>query len=63
MIRGNIPIPGKHPKSRRNRDDKPKPIALDITTIIECVKSPQEIKRQRRIQRLRELTGAFRVCR
>jgi hypothetical protein len=54
MIRGNIAIPGKDPKSWRSRGRKRKPAAQNIPTIIERVKSPQEIARDTRIRRLRE---------
>jgi hypothetical protein len=54
MIRGRIAIPGKDPtcgaKGRKRKH------APDIPTIIEGVKSPQEIAREKRIRRLRELT-------
>jgi hypothetical protein len=56
MIRGNIAIPDKDPKTWRSRGRKRKPAAQDIPTIIEGVKSPAEIKRDKRIRRLRELT-------
>jgi hypothetical protein len=55
MIRGNIAIPDRDPKTWRSRGRKRKP-ALAVPTIIEGVKSPAEIKRDKRIRRLRELT-------
>ena len=55
MIRGNIAIPNKDPKSWRSRGRKRRP-QPDIPTIIEGVKSPAEIKRDKRIRRLREPT-------
>jgi hypothetical protein len=54
MIRGNLAIPDKDPKSWRSRGCKP---AQDIPTIIDGVKSPQQIARDKRIKRLREMTG------
>jgi hypothetical protein len=44
MIRGNIAIPDKDPKSWRSRGRKLKPLraVLTIIAIIEGVKSPQE---------------------
>jgi hypothetical protein len=53
MIRGNIAIPDKDPETWRSRGRKRKP-ALAVPTIIEGVKSPAEIKRDKRIRRLRE---------
>jgi hypothetical protein len=51
MIKGNIAIPDKDPKSWRSRGRKRKP-PLAVPTIIEGVKSPQEIKREKRRRRL-----------
>jgi len=56
MIRGRIAIPDKDPKTWRSRSRKRKPAQSAVPTIIEGVKSPQEIARDRRIRRLRELT-------
>jgi hypothetical protein len=53
MIRGNIAIPDRDPKTWRSRGRKRRP-QPDIPTIIEGVKSPAEIKRDKRIRRLRE---------
>jgi hypothetical protein len=55
MIKGNIAIPDKDPKSWRSRGRKRK-LAQDIPTIIQGVKSPAELKREKRIRRLREQT-------
>jgi hypothetical protein len=52
---GNIAIPDRDPKSWRAKGRKRKP-AQAVPTIIEGVKSPAEIKRDKRIKRLRELT-------
>jgi len=55
MIRGNIAIPG--PKSLKRSRPKPRrELPADMPVIFENVKSPGEIKRDRRIRRLRELT-------
>jgi len=43
MVRGNIAIPDKDPKSWRSRGRKRRP-ARAVPTIIEGVKSPAEIK-------------------
>jgi hypothetical protein len=48
MMKGNIAIPGKNPKSWRSRGRKRKPSSPDVPTIIEGVKSPQEIAREKR---------------
>jgi hypothetical protein len=47
MIRGRIAIPDKDPKTWRSRGRKRKP-SRDIPTIIENVRSPQEIAREKR---------------
>jgi hypothetical protein len=52
----NIAIPDKDPNSWRNRGWKWKQ-PQDMPTIIEGVKSPQQIARDKRIRRLRELTA------
>jgi hypothetical protein len=57
MIKGNIAIPDKDPKTWRAKGRKRK-LALAVPTIIEGVKSPAEVKRDKHIRRLRELTGA-----
>ena len=57
-MKGRIAIPDNDPKawrSRGRREWKPMQAVLTIIAIIEGVKSPQEIKRDRRIRRLREL--------
>jgi hypothetical protein len=55
MLRGNIAILSakllKRSPPKRKRD-----LPADIPTISEGVKSPAEIKRDKRIRRLRELT-------
>ena len=51
MIRGNIAIPGKDPGSWRSRGRKRKS-ALAVPTIIEGVKSPQEIAKAKRTAKL-----------
>ncbi len=57
MMKGNIAISNVDPKTWRSRGRKRKSAAaLAVPTIIEGVKSPQEIKREKRIRRLRELT-------
>lgn len=55
MIRGNIAIPDKDPKTWRSRGRRRKP-SVPVPTIIEGVKSPEQIKRDQRIKRLRALT-------
>ncbi len=52
MIRGNIAIPDKDPKSWRGKRRKPKP-AVDGPTIIDGIRSPQEIAKAKRIAKLR----------
>jgi hypothetical protein len=52
MIRGNIAIPSVDPKtwrSKARRKCRPQP---DVPTIIEGVKSPQEIDRKKRGKRI-----------
>jgi hypothetical protein len=58
MMEGRIAITDKDPKAWRSRGRKRKPMqaVLTMIAIIEGVKSPQEIKQDRRIRRLRELT-------
>jgi hypothetical protein len=51
MIKSNIGIPGKDPRSWRGKRRKPKP-AQAVPTIIEGVRSPQEIARERRRRRI-----------
>jgi hypothetical protein len=53
MIRGNIAVPDKDPQSWRARSLKRKPATPDVPTIIEGVKSPQEIAKAKRIAKLR----------
>jgi hypothetical protein len=48
---GKIAVPDKDPKTWRGRGRKRKP-AQDVPTIIEGVKSPAEIKREKRRRRL-----------
>jgi hypothetical protein len=51
VIRGNIAIPS--PKSlRRSRPKRKRELPADLPTIIEGVKSPREIDREKRRQRL-----------
>ena len=51
MICGRIAIPDKDPKSWRAKGRKRKP-AQAVPTIIENVRSPQEIAREKRRRRI-----------
>jgi hypothetical protein len=51
MIRGRIAIPDKDPKTWRAKARKRKH-TVAVPTIIEGVRSPQEIKREKRRKRL-----------
>ena len=57
MIRGNIAIPSAKSLTRSRPKRRRRELPADMPVIFENVKSPAEIKRDRRIQRLRELTG------
>ena len=50
MVKGNTAIPKKGPKSwrRRGRERKPMQAVLTIIAIIEGIKSPVEIAREKR---------------
>jgi hypothetical protein len=51
LIRGRIAIPNVDPKSWRVKGRKRKP-AIAVPTIIENVRSPQEIAREKRRRRI-----------
>jgi hypothetical protein len=54
VVKGNTAIPKKDPKSWRSRDRRRKPMqaVLTIIAIIEGIKSPQEIAREKRRRRI-----------